>query len=225
VTRGLGIVLGLALAGCAAAAPVRDPLSAEQHNDLGVLYFGRGEPARAVAEFERAVTLRPGWARALVNLGDARLAAGDVKAAIVAYERAVAVAPDDPGAANNLAWALLQDPTRWPEAEPVIDGALARRPEPRGYYLDTLGVLRLRQGRDQDALDLFREALAAGALDLGTSRALVLDHAADAHARLGDPAAAARCRTLAERERSAPRSAGASGSGGIPPVGEGGTVC
>ncbi len=225
MTRGLGLVLGLALAGCAAAAPARDPLSAEQHNDLGVLYFGRGEPARAVTEFERAVTLRPGWARALVNLGDARLAAGDVKAAIAAYERAVAVAPDDPAAANNLAWALLQDPTRWPEAEPIIDAALARRPEPRGYYLDTLGVLRLRQGRDRDALDLFREALADGALELGASRALVLDHAADAHARLGDLAAAARCRALAERERLAPRSAGVSGSAGIPPVGEGGTVC
>ena len=71
----------------------------------------------------------------------------------------MAIAPEDPGAANNLAWALLQDPVRWPEAEPVIQAALARRPEPRGYYLDTLGALLLRKGDDRAALDAFRAAL------------------------------------------------------------------
>ena len=151
-------------------------------------YFERNEPRRALGEFERAVGLRPGWARALVNLGDARLAVGDVGGAIEAYGRAVAIAPDDPGAANNLAWALLQDPVRWPEAEPIIEGALARRPEPRGYYLDTLGALRLRKGDNQGALDAFRAALADGALPGGPARALVLEHAAEALARLGDPA-------------------------------------
>ena len=107
--------------------------------------------------------------------------------AIAAYQRAVALTPDDPAAANNLAWALLQDPARWPEAETIIDGALARHPEPRGYYLDTLGALRLRKGDDQGALDAFQAALADGALERGASRALVLEHAAEAHARLGRP--------------------------------------
>ena len=88
-----------------------------------------------------------------MNLGDARLAVGDVGGAIEAYGRAVALAPDEPAAANNLAWALLQDPVRWPEAEPIIERALARRPEPRGYYLDTLGALRMRKGDTQEALD------------------------------------------------------------------------
>ena len=167
MTRGAALALGLALVGCAAAGPPRDPLTADEHNDLGVAYFERNEPRRALGEFERAVGLRPGWARALVNLGDARLAVGDVGGAIEAYGRAVAIAPDDPGAANNLAWALLQDPVRWPEAEPIIEGALARRPEPRGYYLDTLGALRLRKGDNQGALDAFRAALADGALPSG----------------------------------------------------------
>jgi Tfp pilus assembly protein PilF len=225
VTRGVALALGLALVGCAVAGPPRDPLTAAEHNDLGVAYFERGETRRAASEFSRAVVLRPDWARAFVNLGDARLALGEVDGAIAAYRRAVAMSPDDPGAANNLAWALLQDPVRWPEAEPIIDGALARQPEPRGYYLDTLGVLRLRKGDGQGALDAFRAALADQALPTGGARALVLEHAAEAHVRLGDEAAAARCRLLAKTERATEGPLDAVRGGRIPVVGEPGSVC
>jgi tetratricopeptide (TPR) repeat protein len=191
-----------------------------------VAYFEGGEARRAASEFERAVALRPAWARALVNLGDARLALGEVSGAIEAYQRAVALAPDDPGAANNLAWALLQDPTRWPEAEAIIDAALARHPEPRGYYLDTLGALRLRKGDNQGALDAFQTALADGALERGASRALILEHAAEAHARLGEADAAARCRRLAELERGGGTSGKAAAPGSdASAVGGQGSVC
>jgi Tfp pilus assembly protein PilF len=225
VIRGVALALSLVLAGCATASPPGDPLTADEHNDLGVAYFERGETRRATSEFERAVELRPDWARALVNLGDARLALGDVDGAIAVYRRAVRLAPDDTAAANNLAWALLQDPARWPEAEPIIDGALARRPEPRGYYLDTLGALRLRKGDSQGALDAFRAALADAALPRGPARALVLEHAAEAHARLGQEAEASRCRALAEAERGQRGAEGVAQGGRIPPVGEPGSVC
>lgn len=217
--RGRALAVAILLVGCAAVQPSRDPLTAEQRNDLGVTYFQRGDGRRALAEFEHVVALRPGWARALANLGDARLALGDVPGAIEAYQRAVAAAPDDPGAANNLAWALLQDPARWREAEPIIDGALAKQPEPRGYYLDTLGALRLRQGDNQAALAAFRAALADAAFRDRRSRAVVLDHAAEALQRLGDPTAAAHCRALAETERTG------AGSGDVSAVGQAGSVC
>jgi tetratricopeptide (TPR) repeat protein len=218
VRRAPALALGLVLAGCAAAAPPRDALTAAEHNDLGVAHFERGEARRAAREFEQAVALRPGWARALVNLGDARLALGDRAGAIEAYQGAVTAAPEDPGAANNLAWALLQDDVRWPEAEPLIHGALARQPEPRGYYLDTLGALLLRKGDGRGALDAFRAALADPALTDAATRALVLEHAAQAHLRLGDPAAAARCRALAEGARGP-------GAGHDPIVGGRAAVC
>jgi tetratricopeptide (TPR) repeat protein len=214
----MALGLGLALAGCVGTGPPPDPLTADAHNDLGVAYFERGEIRRAAREFERAIALRPHWARAMVNLGDARLALGEVETAISAYQRAVTIAPDEPGAANNLAWALLRDPVRWPEAEAIIRGALARRPEPRGYYLDTLGVLLLRKGDSRGALDAFRGALADPALADGAMRALVLEHAAEAHARLGDQAAAARCRMLAETARGPD-------PGKLPLVGDHGSVC
>jgi tetratricopeptide (TPR) repeat protein len=226
VRRGVLLAAALCLLGCTTARTARDPLTADEHNDLGVSYFGQGESGRAAGEFERAVALRPTWARALVNLGDARLALGEVPAAIDAYQRAAAAAPEDPAVANNLAWALLQDPRRWREAEPIIERALAQNPEPRGYYLDTLGALRLRKGDKQGALDAFHAALADQALARGGTRALVLDHAAEAYGQLGNEAAAARCRALARVERGV-RDGGAdasAGDGGAI-VGGPGSVC
>jgi Tfp pilus assembly protein PilF len=214
----MALAILLAATSCVAPRPPAGHRTAEQHNDRGVAYFERGEARRAAQEFERALELRPDWPRALVNLGDARLALGEVGSAIEAYRRAVTLAPDDPGAANNLAWALLQDPVRWPEAESVIHGALARQPEPRGYYLDTLGTVLLKKGDSRAALAAFREALSDPGLTERSVRALVLDHTAEAHARLGDEAAAARCRDLAALVRG--RAEGAAS-----PVGGHSAVC
>jgi tetratricopeptide (TPR) repeat protein len=224
---GRALVLGVAAllaAGCA-AAPARpaDPLSAEEHNDLGLAYYRRGDHAAAAREFLRALALQPGLTRARVNLGDALLAQGAVEAAIAAYETARAARPDDPAIANNLAWALLQHERRWPEAEPLIREALARGPEPRGYYLDTLGVVLLRRDAPREALAAFRAALADASLRDRQTLRLILRHAGDALTRLGERAAAERCYRLAEApplpvETAAPDGAGAAKVGGSDPV-------
>ena len=194
----LAIAAACLAAGCA-SHPVRavDPLDAEEHVSLGVAYYARGDYALAAAQFGRALALRPGFTRALVNLGDARLAQHDVPGAIAAYEEARAGRPDDPAIANNLAWALLQDERRWPEAEPLIRAALARDPEPRGYYLDTLAVLLLRQGSVAEALGVLRTALGDAAMRDPAARALVLRHTGEALARLGDRPGAERCERMA----------------------------
>lgn len=225
--RGARIALALWLAGCATAGRVPPPLTAAEHNDLGVAYFRAGDGARAEREFERAVARDPTMVRVLVNLGDARLARGAVREALAAYEAAAGLAPDDAAVANNLAWALLQDSERWTEAEAVIRRALDRRPEPRGYYLDTLGVALLRRGDARGAIESFRAALEDGGLRDGPTRALVLEHAAEAHARAGDLALAERCLGLARdvREAGEVRSRGASGAGVTTVVGATLSVC
>src|SRR5262249_41264952 len=108
--RIFGLVGALALlAGCASAPPRPvDPLSAEEHNDLGVAYYREGDYPSAAQAFRRALDQDPGLTRARVNLGDAELAQGAIDAAVAAYETARAASPDDPAIANNLAWALLQ---------------------------------------------------------------------------------------------------------------------
>ena len=196
--RGALLAATVLAGGCGALAPrPLDPLTAEEHNDLGVAYHAQGRYALAVREFRRVTALRPGWPRGFVNLGDALVAAGDAEGAIAAYEAARAAGADDPATANNLAWALLQHPSRWPEAETLVRMALARDPTPRGYYLDTLGLVLLRKGEPQEALRAFRAALADRALRERRARALILSHAGDALERVGDALGAGRCRALA----------------------------
>jgi Tfp pilus assembly protein PilF len=193
----LAVVL---LAAACAPAPVRPPdvLSAEEHNSLGVVYHRQGSYEAAAREFRQALARDPTLVRALVNLGDTQVALGTLDAAIETYERARAMRPEDAALANNLAWALLQHDRRWPEAEPLIRDALARDPEPRGYYLDTLGLLLLRQDKPEAALAAFRAALADPGLQDPAVRQLVLRHAGNALRQLGDGPAAARCDQLAE---------------------------
>jgi hypothetical protein len=54
---------------------------------------------------------------------------------------------------------------------------------------------------------------------------LVLEHAAEALARLGDPAGAAHCRALAEAEGAKPGFRHAAAGGGASPVGAQGSAC
>ncbi|MGH7322874.1 MAG: tetratricopeptide repeat protein [Candidatus Rokuibacteriota bacterium] len=213
------LTAGFLVTGCARPrAPVWDPVSADDHNDLGVAYHTRGEFELAARQFRRALALRPGWARAFVNLGDAQLALGLVDEAISAYERAHVVGPANPATANNLAWALLQHEGRWPEAEPLIRGALARDPQPRGYYLDTLGLLFLKKGEPRAALEALRAALADPQIRERRVRALVLRRTGEALSRLGDIEGADRCdrvaRDLLASEEASPEN-----------VGPGETVC
>jgi protein O-GlcNAc transferase len=195
---GVLVVLLLVLGACGRlAAPARTPLTAEELHDLGLAHYARGDHVAAARAFRRAALLRPGWARPLVNLGDALLGAADVDGAIEAYERARAVEPDEPAILNNLAWALLQHESRFAEAEPLIRRALSRDPTPRGYYLDTLGLVLLKRGEPEPALEAFRAALRdPGVRDRGT-RALVLGHVAEALQRLGDPEGAEACERAA----------------------------
>lgn len=234
VRRKTNAALGLVMAAwlftaCVAAPPQpSDLLSAEEHNDLGVAHHTRGQYELAAGEFRRALELRPGWSRALVNLGDALVALDDLDPAIAAYEAGRVAKPDDPAIANNLAWALLQHEERWREAEPLIGSALAKNPEPRGYYLDTLGFLLLRKDEPARALEAFRAALADPALRGGGVQALVLRHVAWALARLGDLAGAERCYRQAREVASGtpPRAAGPRPSEQArSEVGESETVC
>ena len=201
MSRPAGALLAVALlaAGCASApVPPPDVLSAEEHNSLGVAYHRQGSYEAAAREFRQVLARDPTLVRALVNLGDTQVALGMLDAAIETYERARAMSPEDPALANNLAWALLQHDTRWPEADPLIRDALARDPEPRGYYLDTLGLLLLRQAQPEAALAAFRAALADPGLRGAAVRRLVLRHAGNALRQLGEDSAAARCDQLAE---------------------------
>src|SRR6266478_4477890 len=84
-------------------APQSDPLF---HLERGDLLQAQGKLAEAIASYESALVLRPGFAQAHNNLGCALIPLGRLGAAIDRYKRAIALNPDGPSAYTNLALAL-----------------------------------------------------------------------------------------------------------------------
>jgi len=120
---------------------------------LGEALLLNGESAAAIAEFQKAVALRPTSARTFGRLGAAFARAGQTDAAVQQYVRAVQLAPDDPTLYRelarvysdqgqlDLAIVTLRDGVAVAKATPALQAAMA----------DELGVLYERAGMAAEA--------------------------------------------------------------------------
>ena len=79
------------------------------HNNLGLVLAERGKVDEAIAHFQKAVELKPGYADAHQNLGVALAGRGQFDAAIPHYRKALELKPDYPDIThNNLGIALAR---------------------------------------------------------------------------------------------------------------------
>lgn len=113
---------------------MEDPLSASEHNDLGVIYERKGNPDLAEQEYLKAAGKEKSWPVPLFNLGNLSYAKGDLARAENCYRRCLALDEADADAMNNLA-NVLYDLGKSGEALTLIQRAIAR--EPRPEYFDT----------------------------------------------------------------------------------------
>ena len=129
---------------------------ARHWNELGLLCADAGEHLRAIAAFQKAVTLDPGYARAFNNLGHALRETGRVTEAMDSFARAVIV--DNRYA---LAWANLGalkfDTGDEAGAETALKKALALDPSQRSAVMALAGIERDRSRLDA-AADLYGRA-------------------------------------------------------------------
>lgn len=143
-------------------ADVDWPLPPHERNELGLVWQRRGRIREAIKEYEAALTAatqRREKSRITYNLGHAHVALGRLKQARAAFERAVELDPDFPDAANALAFAHAIFGTKLKKAESLVRGALEAAPERAPTYLDTLGFILHRQGRDAEAVKVLKEAI------------------------------------------------------------------
>ena len=133
----VAVVLLLCLI-CACTMPqiivLEDTLTAEEHNDLGVIYEKKGLTDLAEKEYLKASGKRGEWMVPYFNLGNLCYKRGDYSRSESFFRGALERAPGNPGVMNNLANALLMQ-GRLDEAGKIIEDALAidRKEE----YLDT----------------------------------------------------------------------------------------
>jgi protein O-GlcNAc transferase len=85
----------------------RRPDAAYPHYLRAGIYSEERDAAKASAELQQAVELRPDFAEAWSDLGEARKNLSDAKGALAAFRRAVALSPEDPVAQARLGAYLL----------------------------------------------------------------------------------------------------------------------
>jgi len=119
------IALAIALQGCAHLVVLRDPLSASEHNDLGVAYEAGGQTQLAAKQYRQSLRLDSHQSRTWVNLGNVQAADGLWSDAEKSYRRALRDSSSDPDAMNNLAVALLRQGRHLEEARGWSERAIA----------------------------------------------------------------------------------------------------
>jgi Tfp pilus assembly protein PilF len=103
---------------------IDDPLTAEQHNDLGVAYEEKGDFALAEKEYEKAIKRNREWVIPYLNLGHLYYRQDKLDQAERALREGLRVKGDHPDLLNNLAWVLMEK-GQLVEAKALIDKAIA----------------------------------------------------------------------------------------------------
>ena len=116
-----------------------DPLSAQEHLNLGVAYEQDGRYADAEKQFRKA--LEGGLPQARVNLANVAFLSGDFARAETLYREALAHDPQNATACNNLAWLYHSQGVRREEAIRLAEKAVELSPETEAFR-HTLETLR-----------------------------------------------------------------------------------
>lgn len=172
----------LFLSGCSLPRIVvlHDPLTANEHDDLGRAYESEGKLDLAGAQYREALTKDPKHLPSLLLLGDLSYQMKNYDEATSAYAKALKLDPRNADARNNLAWVYIQTGKKLDRAKELVTEALELNPGRRPYYLDTLGVVLLKTGKTAEAIAALRESVETLPKDRPELLAEAEGHLADA---------------------------------------------
>lgn len=116
-----------------------DPLSPEEHINLGFAYEKNGEIDNALREYRIASKK---ISRAYLYMGNVYFKKNEFGKAESAYETAMMKDPDNPDVYNNLAWLYYTKGEKLDKAEKLALRAMELNPSRGNIYGDTLDKIR-----------------------------------------------------------------------------------
>jgi Tfp pilus assembly protein PilF len=186
------------LSGCSIPKVIvlHDALTADEHVKLGGIYESQGKIELARDQYRAAVRQDKKHGKAWALLGDVSSRLKEYAQAEEAYDEALDLDPKNGDLHNNLAWVYVQQKEKLARAKELVLKAMDLDPGHRPYYLDTLGMVLLRQRKAGEAAAVLREAVAVIPPDQRDMLAEAYRHLEEACAESGDEegSAAARAR-------------------------------
>ena len=178
---------------------LNDPLSAEEHAELGRIYESQGKEDLALLQYRAAIRKDPRQAQAWLLLGDLAYRRGDYGEAETAYKKALNLQPENGDIGNNLAWTFLMQNKRTSKAEKLVREAMTFTPGHKPYYLDTLGVILLRLGKVRESIAALKESVTTLPEDKSGFLAEAYGHLAEAYKAAGEAVLADEAATTAKK--------------------------
>ncbi len=131
----------LAFCGCSLPRIIilRDPLTPEEHINLGVAYEKQGEYDNAIKEYKVAARKLP---VAYLYLGNAYFQKNDFPEAEKNYKKAIKKEPQNADVYNNLAWLYYTKKENLDQAEELARKAIELNPAKEDIFTDTLEKIR-----------------------------------------------------------------------------------
>ena len=130
---------------------MEDPLTAEEHNNLGVIYEREGKNDLAIREYKKAISSDSSLVTPQVNLGNIYFKQGEFTLAEKSYKDALELGKTNLEAANNLSSLYLETGKHYDEGLGYMLQATEGLESIPPYALDTIGVLYLKLGREKEA--------------------------------------------------------------------------
>jgi tetratricopeptide (TPR) repeat protein len=177
---------------------LHDPLTAEEHDNLGRIYESQGKFDLALEQYREALRKDKNHLPSLLLLGDVLYRTNDYPGAESAYTKALKLDPKNGDVMNDLAWVYIRTGKNLNKAKEMISLALTLNPAHRPYYLDTLGVVLLKLGNTAEAITALQEAVDTLPKESADLLAEAEGHLADAYKATGDET---RYREAVERQK------------------------
>ena len=118
---------------------LKDPLTPEEHLNLGVAYEKQGDFDNAIKEYRLAAKRSP---QAYLYLGNAFFQKKDGKEAEKYYQKGIQKEPGNADLYNNLAWLYYMKKENLDEAEELALKAITLNAAKKDVYQDTLDKIR-----------------------------------------------------------------------------------
>ena len=131
----------LSFVGCSSFRIIvlKDPLTPEEHLNLGVAYEQKGEFDHAMKEYQLASKKFP---IAYLYLGNVHFQKNEFPKAETYYKKAIKKEPNNADAYNNLAWLYYTRRENLAEGERLALKAIELNPSKEEIYRDTLEKIR-----------------------------------------------------------------------------------